>query len=55
MSTLTESTEWQDLRGELELIAKAAHAFNAYVFDAWDIMGARRMALARLLARISLT
>jgi hypothetical protein len=38
MSALTESVEWQELRRELEVVAKAVRAFNVYVLDAWDHM-----------------
>ncbi len=33
---MAQSAEWQELQRELEAIAGAAHAFNAYVFDVWD-------------------
>jgi hypothetical protein len=33
---VSESREWEELRKELEALADVAHAFNAYVLDAWD-------------------
>jgi hypothetical protein len=35
---MTPSREWEELRGELERVAAAALAYNAYVLDAWDVM-----------------
>jgi len=33
---VTDTLEWRALRDELEAISARTHAFNAYVFDAWD-------------------
>ena len=33
---MAQSAEWDELQRELEAVAVAAHAFNAYVFDVWD-------------------
>jgi hypothetical protein len=33
---LSRSSEWEELRAELEAITGASSCFNAYVFDVWD-------------------
>ena len=35
---MTSSRGWEDLRNELERVATGAHAYNAYVLDAWDVL-----------------